>query len=102
MIEMREPTVADWNAIRKKAREIAASLGHRLGRFSRILYPGRETSAFAATRVRCEGCGEEFAIHAYWRFRSGRFLPYFRMIGGPLSECVRSRQGNRGAEGMAA
>lgn len=102
MIKMREPTAADWNAKRKKAREIAAGFGHRLGRFSPIFYPGRDSSAFAATRASCEGCGQSIAIHAYWRLRLRRFFPYFRMIG-PLSQkCARSKQANRVPEAMAA
>jgi hypothetical protein len=102
MIQMHEPTVADWNAKRKMAREIAAGVGHRLGRFSSIFYPGRHTSAFAATRASCEGCGQTFVIHAYWRLRLGRFLPYFRITGWSHSECVRGKRTNRVPVGAAA
>lgn len=102
MIEMHEPTGAAWNAKRKKAREIAASQGHRLGTFSPIFYPGSDTSAFAATQAHCKGCGQSFVIRAYWRLWWGQFLPYFRMIGWPLSECARSTQMNRVSEEKAA
>jgi len=103
MIEMHEPAVADWNAKRKKAREIAASHGHRLGRFSPIFYPGSDSSAFAATQAACEGCGQSVVIRAYWRVSLGQFLLYFRLVGGVLSgKCARRTQANRAEEERTA
>ena len=103
MIRMHEPTAADWNAKRKKAREIAASQGHRLSKFSTIFYPGSDTSAFAATQAACEGCGQSVVIRAYWRLWLGQFLPYFRLIGWALSErCARIKQVNRVPQEIAA
>jgi len=102
MIEMHEPAVADWNAKRNRAREIAAGHGHRLGRFSPLFYPGKNTSAFAATQADCE-CGQGVVVRAYWRLSLRGFLPYFRFVGRALSEkCVRRRQANRPPEAKAA
>ncbi len=103
MIEMHDPTTADWNARRKKTREVAARLGHRLGRFSPIFYPGGHTLAFAATEAHCVGCGQSFVIRAYWRLRLGKFLPYFRTFGwAPWKECVRRTRPDRLLEERAA
>lgn len=96
MIEMHDPTAADWNERRKEAREVAARYGHNLGRFSPIFYPGGHTSAFAATEAHCARCGRSFVIRAYWRLRRGNFLPYFRTFGwAPWKECACRTRSDR-------